>query len=49
MQTIRAIAAEAENRPPTQSEVERMRDLASEINDAITGRVNEEGQITKPE
>jgi len=49
LQTIRAIAAEAGNRPPAQSEVERMRDLAIEINDAITARVNEEGQLAKPD
>lgn len=49
LQTVRAIAGEAGNRPPTQSEVERMRDLAIEINDAITARVNEEGQLAKPE
>lgn len=47
LQTIRAIAGEAGSRPPTKKEVERMRDLAIEINDAMSARVDDHGRILK--
>lgn len=47
LQTIRAIADESGGRPPTQQDVERMRDLAIEINNAMSARVDEQGQIIK--
>jgi len=51
LQTIRKIAGEAEaaNRPPSPSEVKQMRDLAIEINVAMSARVDQEGQIVKKE
>ncbi|MBJ7259574.1 MAG: hypothetical protein JHD33_08550 [Chthoniobacterales bacterium] len=49
LQTIRAIAEESADRPPTQQDVERMRDLAVEINNAVSARVDNQGQIIKPE
>jgi hypothetical protein len=45
LQTIRAIAGEADNRPPTKSEVERMRDLAIEINEIMSARVDQDGRL----
>ena len=47
LQTIRAIAAESGDRPPTEQDVRRMRDLAIEINDAVSARVDDNGQIIK--
>ena len=49
LQTIRAIADESADRPPTQQDVERMRDLAIEINDAMSARVDDQGRIIKPQ
>jgi len=49
LQTIRAIAEESADRPPTQQDVERMRDLAIEINDAVSAHVDEQGKIIKSE
>lgn len=48
LQTIRAIMAESEGRPPTQSQVERMRDLAVEINKIATAQTDNAGNIIKP-
>jgi hypothetical protein len=45
LQTIRAIAGEASGRAPTLSEVQRMRDLAMEINRTMTAKVDSEGRI----
>jgi hypothetical protein len=47
LQTIRAIAEESGDRPPTEQDVKRMRDLAIEINDAMSARVDEQGQIIR--
>lgn len=47
LQTIRAIAAESGDRPPTEQDVRRMRDLAIEINDTVSARVDDNGQIIK--
>ncbi len=47
LQTIRAIAAESGDRPPTEQDVKRMRDLAIEINNAVSARVDTSGQIIK--
>ncbi len=49
LQTIRAIADESGASPPTEQDVKRMRDLAIEINDAMSARVDESGQIIKSE
>lgn len=48
LQTIRAIMAESDGRPPTQSQVERMRDLAVEINKIATAQTDNAGNIIKP-
>lgn len=48
LQTIRAIMAESAGRPPTQSQVERMRDLAVEINKIATAQTDNAGNIIKP-
>jgi len=45
LQTIRKIAGDAEGRPPTKSEVEQMRDLAVEINEIMSSRVDRDGRI----
>lgn len=45
LQTVRSIAGEAVNRPPSKSEVERMRDLAIEINALMGARVDQDGRI----
>jgi hypothetical protein len=42
---IRSIAGEAPSRIPSLSEVERLRDLAIEINQAISARVDRQGRI----
>ena len=42
---IRSIAGEAPSRIPSLSEVERLRDLAIEINQAISARVDSQGRI----
>lgn len=47
LQTIRAIAGEAGNRAPTVSEVQRMRDLAVEINKTMSAKVDNEGRIVQ--
>ena len=47
LQTIRAIAGEAVDRPPSKSEVERMRDLAVEINKIMSAKVDNEGNLLK--
>lgn len=47
LQTIRAIAGEAADRAPSQSEVERMRDLAIEINKIASSKVDNEGNLIK--
>lgn len=47
LQTIRAIAGEAADRPPSKSEVERMRDLAVEINQIMSAKVDNEGNLLK--
>lgn len=47
LQTIRAIAGEANGRPPSKSEVERMRDLAVEINKIMSAKVDNEGALIK--
>jgi hypothetical protein len=47
LQTIRAILAEAGDRAPTLSEVQRMRDLADEINLAMGAKVDNEGRIVR--
>ena len=47
LQTIRAIADESADRAPTEQDVKRMRDLAIEINDAMSARVDDQGQIIK--
>lgn len=47
LQTIRAIAAEANGRAPSKSDVERMRDLAVEINKIMVAKVDNEGNILK--
>ena len=47
LQTIRAIADESGASPPTEQDVKRMRDLAIEINDAMSARVDESGQIIR--
>jgi hypothetical protein len=49
LQTIRAIAAESGDRPPTEQDVKRMRDLAIEINNAMSARVDDSGHIIKSE
>lgn len=49
LQTIRAIAKEADSRPPTKNEVERMRDLAIGINDVMSARVDDTGRIIQPQ
>lgn len=49
LQTIRAIAGEASDRAPSLSEVQRMRDLAIEINKIATAKVDDEGRLVKPE
>jgi hypothetical protein len=45
--TIRAITGEAAGRVLTLSEVQRMRDLATEINVAMTAKVDNEGRIVQ--
>ncbi len=47
LKTIRSIAGEANGRVPSLSEVERMRDLAIKINQAMSARVDKEGHILK--
>ena len=47
LQTIRAIAGEAVDRVPSKSEVERMRDLAVEINKIMSAKVDNEGNLIK--
>lgn len=47
LETIRKIAGEAAGGVPSRSQVGQMRDLAVEINDVMSARVNEEGQIVK--
>ncbi len=47
LQTIRAIAGEAADRAPSKSEVERMRDLAVEINKIMSAKVDNEGNLIK--
>jgi len=47
LETIRAISAEASGRPPSLSEVKRMRDLAIEINQTMSAQVDNEGRIIK--
>lgn len=45
LQTIRAIAMETPDLPPSLSQVERMRDLAVEINKAVTAKVDDRGRL----
>lgn len=47
LQTIRAIAGEANGHAPSKSEVERMRDLAIEINKIMSAKVDNEGNLIK--
>jgi hypothetical protein len=47
LETIRAITAEASGRAPSLSEVQRMRDLAIEINQTMSAPVDNEGRIIK--
>lgn len=47
LETIRAITAEAAGRAPSLSEVQRMRDLAIEINQTMSAPVDNEGRIIK--
>lgn len=47
LETIRSITAEASGRAPSLSEVQRMRDLAVEINQTMSARVDNEGRIIK--
>ncbi len=49
LQTIRAIAGEAADRAPTKSEVERMRNLAIEINKIASSKVDKDGNLIKTE
>lgn len=45
MKTIRQIAGQAENRPPSESEVKEMRDLANEMVAAAQSKVDDEGNL----
>lgn len=47
LQTIRAIAGEAADRAPSKTEVERMRDLATEINKIASSKVDKDGNLLK--
>ena len=47
LETIRKIAGDTGGRAPSESEVRQMRDLAVEINDIMSARVNDDGQIVK--
>lgn len=45
LKTLRSIAGQAENRPPSQSEVAEMRDLANEMVATAQSKVDDEGNI----
>lgn len=47
LETIRKIAVDAADRAPSKSEVEQMRDLAVEITQIMSARVDQEGQLVK--
>ncbi len=45
MKTLRALTADAGDRPPSESEVKQMRDLANEMETAAMSKVDDEGNI----
>ena len=45
IKTLRDLAAEAQGRPPTESEVKKMRDLANSIEAVALGPVDSDGKI----
>ena len=47
LETIRKIAGDATDRAPSRSEVAQMRDLAVEINEIMSARVDQEGRLVK--
>ena len=47
LEAIRKIAGDAGDRAPSRSEVAQMRDLAVEINEMMSARVDQEGRFAK--